>query len=181
MQPSDDELVARCLAGSNAAFRELVERHQKRVYSLALRMMGNHTDAEDLAQEAFVRAYSALPRYRGPGGFASWLCRIAVNLCLNAARDSRRTIVVDPSDIEGLYANAAPCDQSESVGRSEAILTAIRSLDEGYRAVVLLRFMDGLSYAEIAEVLSVPVSTIAARLHRAKKLLRDLLKEWVLI
>ena len=175
MQLSDDELVARCLAGSDGAFRDLVERYQTRIYSLALRMTGNHADAEDLAQEAFIRAYSALASYRriGAGGFGAWLYRIAVNLCLNALRSRKRAVAVDPNDLDELQAPA------DGIERASAVQEAVQSLDEDYRAVVALRFTEGLSYREIAGVLDVPVSTIETRLHRAKKRLRELLKEWV--
>lgn len=176
MQRSDDELVAKCLAGSDVAFREPVERHQNRIYGLALRMMGNPADAEDIAQEAFIRAYAALPRYRPAGGFGLWLCRIATNLCLNAIRDRKRTTTVDPAEIADLHPGAEEAVPSE---QSQAIHEAVQSLDESYRAVVVLRFVEGLSYEEIAAALRVPVSTVETRLYRAKKRLRELLKEWV--
>lgn len=175
VQPSDDELVEQCLSGKDSAFREIIERHQGRIYGLALRMMGNRADAEDLAQEAFLRAYSALPAYR-QGSFGSWLYRITVNLCLSALRDGRRTTAVDPADLESLSV-ADPDDPSAE--RSHAVHEAIRSLDEHYRAVVVLRFMDDLSYDEIAQVLGVSHSAVETRLHRAKKRLRELLKEWM--
>lgn len=181
MHPSDDELVAACRAGKGSAFRELIERHQKRVYSLALRMTGNPSDAEDLAQETFVRAYSAMARYRPMehGGFGAWLARITTNLCLNASRNGKRTVALDSADIDRLHVDSSLSDMGETLARSEAVHAAMQSLNEDYRAVAVLRFMDGLSYAEIAEVLGVPVSTVETRLHRAKKQLRELLKEWI--
>jgi RNA polymerase sigma-70 factor (ECF subfamily) len=174
---TDDELVAHCLQGRREAFSELVLRHQKMVYSVARSMLGDAHVAEDMAQEAFLHAYRALSGYRAEGKFQAWLRMITTRLCLNYRRDHRREIAWD--DLSGHPAEMTDGPESrlgEWEQQSE-VRRAIRALPRDFRDVIVLRYMEDLSYEEIARSLGVPVSTIETRLHRAKKQLKQLMKE----
>jgi RNA polymerase sigma-70 factor (ECF subfamily) len=174
---TDDELVAQSLNGRREAFGELVLRHQKMVYNLARYMLGDPHAAEDLSQEAFLHAYRALPGYRAEGKFPAWLRTIVSRLCLNHRRDTRREIPW--ADLTGHAAEVADGPESR-VGeweRCAEVRRAIASLPPDYRDVIVLRYLEELSYEEIARHLEVPVSTIETRLHRAKKQLRQRLLE----
>jgi RNA polymerase sigma-70 factor, ECF subfamily len=174
---TDDELVAHCLCGRREAFSELVLRHQKMVYSVARSMLGDAHRAEDVAQDAFLQAYQALSSYRAQGRFQAWLRTIVTRLCLNDRRDSHREVAwADLSDRPEVMADGPESRLGEWEQRS-AVHRAIAQLPSDYRAVIVLRYMEELSYEEIARHLGVPVSTIETRLHRAKKQLRQLLQE----
>ena len=150
------------------------------VYSVARGMLGDAHLAEDLAQEAFLHAYRALSRYRAQGKFPAWLRMIVTRLCLNYRRDTRREVAWD--DLSGHPAELTDGPDSRVVEweRRGAVQRAIDSLPEDYRDVIVLRFMEDLTYDEIARHLGVPVSTVETRLHRAKKQLRELLRELVI-
>jgi RNA polymerase sigma-70 factor (ECF subfamily) len=173
----DDALVARCRAGEREAFRVLVDRHQRVIYSVALRMLGNAEEATDVAQETFVRAYTALDRYKPDGHFGAWLRRIAVNLCLNERRRPT-TISLDDVDPDGLTTDD-PAHIVLAQAQAQAVRRAIGGLPPEYRVVVVLRYLDGLSYRDIAKSLGVSVPTVETRLHRAKKMLQERLQDVV--
>ena len=177
MHGTDDELVAQSLDGRREAFGELVLRHQKMVYKLARYMLGDPHAAEDLSQETFLHAYRALPTYRAQGKFPAWLRTIVTRLCLNYRRDTRREIPW--ADLSGHSAEVAdgPDSQVGEWERCRQVRRAIASLPPDYRDVIVLRYLEELSYEEMARHLSVPVSTIETRLHRAKKQLRQRLLE----
>jgi RNA polymerase sigma-70 factor (ECF subfamily) len=177
----DDALVARCQVGEQEAFRVLVDRHQRLIYTIALRMLGNAEEATDIAQETFVRAYSALDRYKPDGHFGAWLRRIAVNLCLN---QQRRPPTVSLDEIDPDSADAASSDMTDdpahivmAQAQAQAVRRAMNGLPPEYRAVVVLRYLDGLSYRDIAQSLGVSVPTVETRLHRAKKMLQERLRD----
>jgi RNA polymerase sigma-70 factor (ECF subfamily) len=174
---TDDELVAHCLQGRREAFSELVLRHQKMVYSVARGMLGDAHLAEDLAQDAFVHAYRALATYRAEGKFSAWLRMIVTRLCLNHRRDTRREVAWDDLSGHPAELTEGPEGRVAEWERRGAVERAIDTLPDDYRDVVVLRFMDDLSYDEIARHLGVPVSTVETRLYRAKKQLRQLLRE----
>jgi RNA polymerase sigma-70 factor (ECF subfamily) len=160
------------------AFAELVRRYQDRVYALAYRFLRNHSDAEDVAQETFLRAFRALGSFETGRRFAPWLFRIATNLCLDMLR-ARRPIASledDPVPPASLERVEATVDVRE---RWRALQAALETLPEGLRVVFLLRHESDLSYQEIAQVLGIPVNTVRTRLFRARELLRDRLKGWL--
>ena len=174
-------LVRRCLAGDEKAYRELVERYQAQVYSLALRMVRRAADAEDLTQETFVRMFRALSRYDPARPFAAWLFTIASRLCIDhirrrkvspisltrRERDSEEEYQIEVED-PGLKPDEVATHAEEE--RRAADLIA--SLPPHYRIVVILRHQQDLSYQEIAEALHLPLGTVKARIHRARALLK---------
>jgi len=183
--PTDKELIARVLAGDEASYGTLVTRYRDYVYTIAVRIVGSEEDAEDVAQEAFVRAYRALPRFRGDSKFSSWLYRIATNRALTHLKKRRRR--ADTVDVEsGSHVEAAVVDdgRSEVVSpelrvRNEefrrAVRAAVRELPEQYRVVVTLFYLEERSYKEVAATLGIPMGTLKTHLHRARALLRDIL------
>ncbi|MFV8754232.1 RNA polymerase sigma factor [Nannocystaceae bacterium ST9] len=169
----DEVLVARASGGKdNAAFAELVRRHQGKVRGLLLRLTNNPTLADDLAQEVFLRAYRGLVGFEGRSRFSTWLYRIAYNVFLNH-RTRTRELACLPENYES---HAAAPDNELSPQRYDLrrdLADAVTRLPERYRAVVTLYYLEDVSYPEIAEVLDLPLGTVKTHLHRAKKLLRD--------
>jgi RNA polymerase sigma-70 factor (ECF subfamily) len=168
MERSDRHLVRRCLAGERAAFDALYDRHAARVFHLLRRLTGNEAEAEDLAQDAFLAAYRALPSWRGEGAFGTWLCGIAVRLYTNARRRQAGREEEPLSDeLEFAASDADPlghCLRREQADRMEAAIAALPPLA---REVFVLIKVEGLSYREAAEWLDVPLGTVQSRLWRA--------------
>jgi RNA polymerase sigma-70 factor, ECF subfamily len=172
----DDDLalVQRCLAGDPAAFRPLVERYERVLFTVALRMLGDPDEATDAAQDAFVRAYQKLGSFDQGHKFFSWLYRILVNECLNVRR-SRRPLV--PAD-ETLVGPDNPHRSAEQAELRAAVQVALLQLSAPYREVVVLRHFAGLSYQEMAETLDVPEKTVKSRLYSARQRLGEILLGW---
>jgi RNA polymerase sigma-70 factor (ECF subfamily) len=170
-------LVGKAAAGDAGAFRRLVESHMRAVYALAYRLMGNHDDADDVAQETFVRAHAALARYDPQYTFYTWLRTIATRVALNeiAKRRRRRTEGGDSFDTAAETVAAREPDAAETLAGTElqaALDAALATLPPEYRAVLVLRIQEDQSYAEIAAALEVPVGTVMSRLSRGREALR---------
>jgi RNA polymerase sigma-70 factor (ECF subfamily) len=181
--PTDEQLIARVLAGDQDAYTVLVERHSDLVYAIVSRIVFNEADADDVAQDTFVRAYHALPRFRGDSKFSSWLYRIAVNRSLtHLKRTKRRAAALDPetgarAEVEASLA-ATREGPHEAVLRQErraAVRAAVADLPPRYRAVVTLFYLEEKNYKEVAEILGIPMGTLKTHLHRARALLKDAL------
>ena len=185
---SDAALVAACRAGRREAFGELVDRYQDRVYRLAWRIVGQREDAAEVAQEAFLKAWRALDRFRGDASFYTWIFRIT----LNEARSRLRFKAVRPAEVS-LYASSAaddapasrrdpadhgpgPVELANRAERRVLVEQALLRLEPDQRAIILLRDMEGRDYAQIAEMLDCPRGTVKSRLHRARMALKDLLE-----
>lgn len=182
----DLELIEKVRMGDSSAYAVLVRKYQDRVYNACWRISGNVEDARDLTQEAFLKAFERLADFRQLSGFYTWVFRIAVNLALSQRRSTgrKRTTSLDAlteatgTQAEALIARtkraADRVDQREIEAEMHAhIARALQNLDEEHRAVVVLRDMEGLDYAEIAAVLDVPEGTVKSRLHRARMALRQ--------
>ncbi len=169
----DEALVERAAnGGDNAAFAELVRRHQGKVRGLLLRLTGNPTLADDLAQEVFLRAYRGLVGFEGRSRFSTWIYRIAYNVFLNHRTRSKELAALP----QGFESSAAAPEGELSPSRLDMrrdLAAAIVELPERYRVVVTLYYLEDVSYPEIAEVLDLPLGTVKTHLHRAKKLLRE--------
>jgi RNA polymerase sigma-70 factor (ECF subfamily) len=180
---TDEELIARTLAGDDEAFATLVSRHTDLVYTIALRVVGDEDEADDVAQETFVRAYRALGRFRGDSKFSSWLYRIAVNRGLtHLKRRKRRAVTVDFVAEPYVEAQAAMADTSTDPERFVLdqefrlrVRDAVKTLPPRYRAVVTLFYLEERSYREVADVLGIPMGTLKTHLHRARALLKNVL------
>lgn len=197
-EPTDRELVSRARAGEASAFSVLVGRHQRQIYRLALRMMGNESDAEEVLQEAFLHAYEKLGEFRGDAAFNSWIYRIAANSALMRLRRKRRAPEMLSTSEEPLPELAGPAflpdggyaepprsdwslradDALHNQQLGSAIERAVANLPADYRVVFLLKDVDGLSNEEIAESLGLSVPAVKSRLHRARLALREQLGEF---
>jgi len=171
----------RLRAGDAPAFEELVMTYQHRVFGVALRMLGNAAEAEEVAQEAFVRAHRALGAFRGDAKLSTWLYAITSRLCLNRLASGERRLVRQGEDALLRLSDAGPRPDAALERRElEAALgRAIGELPEDRRIVVVLRDLEGLSYEEIAEVLELPLGTVRSRLHRARADLKEKLERFV--
>jgi RNA polymerase sigma-70 factor (ECF subfamily) len=192
-QPADRELVERAQRGDAPAFAELVQRHQRQLYRLALRMTGSEADAQEVLQEAFLNAYQKLPNFRGEAQFSSWLYRIAANSALMRLRRKRRApdaLTDQPLELQGPKFSAEGFlePQNDWSQRADsqmmdkelgsAIDQAVAALPDDYRTVFLLKDVDGLSNEEIASALDLTVPAVKSRLHRARLALREKLGEF---
>lgn len=182
MSVDEADLIRRCLAGDERAYRDLVERFERPVFSLALRMVRRVEDAEDLTQETFVRMFRALDRYDPTRPFPAWLFTIATRLCIDHLRRKRLAPIsltqVGPEDDEEYTIEVADPGLGPELTTSHAeeerrTRDLIDSLPPHYRIVVLLRHQQDLSYDEIAEALHLPLGTVKARIHRAREILKQ--------
>jgi RNA polymerase sigma-70 factor (ECF subfamily) len=182
---SDQQLVERVQAGDKAAFDLLVRKYQHRVLKLVSRFVSDAAEAEDVAQEAFLKAYRALASFRGDSAFYTWLYRIAINTAKNALVSNRRRPVdfdLDLQDPEQYdrHARLKEGDTPEGVLLTEEIRNvvekAMEQLPEDLRTAIVLRELEGLSYEEIAEAMDCPVGTVRSRIFRAREAIDKKLK-----
>lgn len=176
--------VERVLGGDVNAFETLVLSYEKNVYNLALRMVKNPEDASDMVQEAFIRAYNSLASFRGESKFSVWLYRIVSNVCLDFLRSRSRhpTVSLSVENDEGEETELDIPDESQSPEAllerrltRDSVRRGLDALSEEYRQILLLREIQGLSYDEIAETLSMELGTVKSRIFRARKKLCDFL------
>jgi len=170
----DEELVRLAREGDRAAFSALVVRHQNEVFTLALRLVGDRELAADVAQEAFVRGWRALPKFRGDARFSTWIYRITVNTAssLRSRAARRRTERLDDLTLEPHASGMSPERAGEIAELRPHIEAALKVLPGGTRAVVVLKDVYGWSHPEIAEHLEITVTASKVRLHRGRKRLR---------
>lgn len=178
VREEEDELVSRVRNGDKDAFEKLVLENQKKVYNLALRMVGNEEDALDMSQEAFIKAYNSIAFFRGDSKFSVWLYRLTTNVCLDFLRSEGRkahnslSYIGDEDEEKELEIpddRFSPETIIEKKELREAVNIGLKKLPEDYKTVLLLREIEGLSYEEIAETLSLEVGTVKSRIFRARK------------
>lgn len=172
--PTDRDLIIHTRHGDTAAFGELVLRHQSSVFNVCHRMLHDHGEAEDMAQEAFIRAHARLGSFDIERPFGPWIRRVAANVCLNHLEAQKLTTELDDEKDAG--ESPSPEKQVEVKERSEQIRMALASLPANYRAVLELRHYQEMSYDEIASELKIPLSDVKSNLFRARKLLAEKLK-----
>ncbi|MGE0684632.1 MAG: RNA polymerase sigma factor [Candidatus Binatia bacterium] len=175
----DHDTLAECRAGNKQAFNELILRHKDRLYTVAVHLLGDSGEAEDVTQDTFLKAYEKLAEFRGDARFSTWLYRICYNLCLNHLTRKR----VDRQ--EGVFPETLPdgkerfFDQMLVKEQQDLVSHAIAQLPVEFREVVLLYYTGQLSYEEIASLLELPVGTVRSRLHRGREQLKDLLRPYL--
>jgi RNA polymerase sigma-70 factor (ECF subfamily) len=185
VEESDRDLVALAQAGDAAAFGRFVRRHQRRVFRLASHLLKNTAEAEDVTQEAFVRAFGAIQRFDGRSEPFTWLYRIAVNLSLNTIRSRKTKQTTELGDdprieaalVERRPGMADPARQATEREMAVVLCQGIDSLSETLRTTLVLVAIDGLSHAEASSVLGCPEGTVAWRVHEARKKLKEFLAE----
>jgi RNA polymerase sigma-70 factor (ECF subfamily) len=177
----DSQLVDLLRRGDPRAFEALVIAHQHRVFGVALRMLGNRAEAEEVAQEVFLRVHQAIDGFRGEAKLSTWLYAIASRLCLNRLASGERRIAREGEEALERLASGDD-DPADTLERSEletALHRAIAELPDDRRLVVVLRDLEGLSYEEIAAALDVPLNTVRSRLHRARMDLKEKLERFL--
>ena len=173
----DDALTARALAGDTDAFFALAERHQTRMYSVVLRIVGDPHEAEDLVQDALLQGHAKLHTFRAEAGLATWLYRIAINLALRRARRRRAHLLQPAAVFESMDTDTAdPAALAESRQSRDTVYRAVQRLPEKQRICVLLRYFEHHSYDEMAEILEVSIGTVSSRLFHARSRLARLLE-----
>jgi RNA polymerase sigma-70 factor (ECF subfamily) len=187
----DHALVARCKQGDEAAFRTLVERYQRRIYVLAVGMVHDQHDAQDITQEAFIKVHRYLDNFQGSASFYTWLYRITYNLCIDHLRRSGRLQTVDyddrirrepAADPGGLLPAQLEANPAKVVGRKELldrIREAVDALPPYHRGVIIMREIEGMSYKEMAAAMKVSKGTIMSRLHHARHKLQKALAPYL--
>lgn len=177
MPDTEATLIQRAQKGDQDAFAVLVSEHQVYIYNLALRVVKDENEALDLTQEAFVRAWTALPNFRGQSQFRTWLYRITTNLCYNRLPGLRRSLADLGDDVLAIIpepgpALANPAREFEFNETRAHLHKAIDDLDANYKLLITLRYQNELSYEEIASTLNLPLGTVKTGLFRAKEKLR---------
>lgn len=185
MEHGERILLERAKSGDIIAFEELIGSYQKRVFNLALRIIGNYDDAADLAQEAFVRIYKAISSFKEQSSFSTWVYRITTNVCLDEIRKRKnRKVVYIDEDIQTddgemkrqvISSDPGPDEAAERSEIRRIVNDAINRLPEEQRVVITLRDLQGMSYEEIARILELPAGTVKSRINRARLALKNML------
>ena len=186
-EESDLVLVKRVQRGDKTAFDLLVRKYQHKVVKLVLRYVRNPAEAEDIAQEAFIKAYRALPQFRGDSAFYTWMYRIAINTAKNSLASRDRSPIAydldltDPEESHSVQTRLQDPDTPEGMALTEEIRgivnSAIEGLPEELKTAIVLRELDGLSYEEIAAAMECPVGTVRSRIFRAREAIDKRLRE----
>ncbi|MDM5329356.1 RNA polymerase sigma factor SigW [Neobacillus sp. CF12] len=177
--------IKQVIKGDQDAFAEIVEIYSNSIYQLGYRMLGNRHEAEDVAQEAFIRAYVNIKSFNQDLKFSTWLFRIATNLCIDRIRKKKPDYYLD-AEVSGtdgltmysqLSSNAPlPENELESLELQETVQKEILKLPEKYRSVIVLKYIEELSLNEISEILDMPLGTVKTRIHRGREALRQQLR-----
>lgn len=185
MEHNEQLLLDRAKAGDVTAFEELIDSYQKKVFNLALRIIGNYDDAADLAQETFVRIFKAISNFKEQSSFSTWVYRITTNVCLDEIRKRKNKkfvsldedIHMDDGDMKRqvVSEDPGPDDAAERAEVRRVVNNAINKLPEDQRAVITLRDLHGMSYEEIAKILDCPGGTVKSRINRARMALKNVL------
>lgn len=179
-------LLQKARQGDVEAFEKLIEAYQKKVFNIALRMLGNYDDAGDITQEVFIKAFRAIKDFREQAMFSTWIYKIATNSCLDELRKRKNKVLVsidedlklDEGDLKKQIEDDKPTPDIE-VERNEVkkiVNDAINELSEEHRIVIVLRDIQGFSYEEIAEITKSPPGTVKSRINRARRALKEKLK-----
>ena len=188
MEPDDKQLVEAARQGDATAFRELVQRHQRRAYAVALGMVHDPDDARDVCQEAFLKVHKNLATFEGEAQFFTWLYRIVANLCIDHLRKRRGmkvefddALANDDPDEAGISPQRTGFDPARALADKELraqIMAALDKLSPAHRSVLVMREVDGLSYQEMADLMKCSIGTIMSRLFHARKKMQMMLLEY---
>ena len=177
---TDHDLIARARDGDNNAFAELVKRYESQVAAVVIGMLGNSDATDDVGQEVFLRFYKALHGFRGDAALGTYLTRIAINLSLNELkRRKRRLSFFSKSENEMSILEIKSDEQPDTFESQELVQRALQKLEPEFRAVVVLRLIEGYSTEETAQTLKVPLGTVLSRLSRAQKKLKEYLRPFI--
>jgi len=187
LEQKDEVLVTRVIEGDISAFGKLVDKYKKKVYYIAYQMTGSRSDADDIAQETFIKAYKALSNFKGEAGFYTWLYRILMNCCMDQLR-KRTRIEYKPDDLLELDVDSiertksaqihSPLREAEAHELRDAVTEALESLPAKHRMVLVLHEFDGMAHQDIAQVLGCSEGTVRSRLHYARMKMQQKLKKF---
>jgi RNA polymerase sigma-70 factor (ECF subfamily) len=190
IRDEDHEFVSLCKKGDVDAFEALVKKHQKRMFNIAYRMMGNYEEASEIVQDALVAAYRGIKNFKAKAKFSTWLYTIVINLSKNRLKQVRaqlhrerysidNPVLTNEGQIHGEPASSEPSalETLEKRDIQQKVQACINSLDDEFREVLVLRDIQGFSYDEIGDVLKVPEGTVKSRLFRAREAVKDCLKK----
>jgi RNA polymerase sigma-70 factor (ECF subfamily) len=188
LEPDDKQLVEAARQGDAAAFRELVNRHQRRAYAVALGMVHDPDDARDVCQEAFLKVHKNLGTFEGEAQFFTWLYRIVANLCIDLLRKRRGlkvefddALANDDPDEAGISPQRTGFDPARALADKELrtqIVAALDKLSPAHRSVLVMREVEGMSYQEMADMMKCSIGTIMSRLFHARKKMQTMLLEY---
>lgn len=183
--PDEEVLIQRASKGDSGAFETLVLTYEKGVYNLAFRLVSDREDAMDITQDVFLKAYQALPRFRGDSRFSTWIYRVCVNASLDHLRKKQKQPAYsldEPLSFKESSVTREVVDETESVedavenkSLGRAVLEVLKDVDPAHRAIILLSDVQGYSYQEISDILGLSMGTVKSRLHRARNMVRKLL------
>jgi RNA polymerase sigma-70 factor, ECF subfamily len=186
LHDDDQALLKRCRDGDRDAVETLIRRYEKQVYNLAYRLCGNYDDANDIAQEAFIRVLKAIPEFRGDANFTTWLWRIVTNVYLDDRKRARvrvhtsleEQMETEDSTLSRQFEDLSPGPHAhaEESERAVIIQKAINDLPEYQRVMIALYHLHGRSYEEIAAIMELPIGTVKSRLNRARRTLQERLR-----
>ena len=167
---SDELLVRRAASGDDGAFTELVRRHERRMYAVAMRMLGREEDALDATQDALLTLYRKAGQFRGESAFTTWLHRITINACYDLLRKKARQPMLHVAAEDGLEREEGPPveDHAGEVAGGIDAARALQEVPDDFRAVLILADVHDLPYEEIAEILEIPIGTVKSRVHRGR-------------
>lgn len=176
VEESDKHVIRLAMQGDSEAFTQLVRNYKHYVYQTAVGILADKTEAEDVSQEAFVRAYSALSQLRQPETFPTWIATITTRIALDSIRRRKREVPIETPVEQSAQLEQAPIDEfARAEGRID-LLRLLRTLSTEERTVMILRELQDRSYADIANILDIPIGTVRSRLHSARKHLRQVMK-----
>jgi RNA polymerase sigma-70 factor (ECF subfamily) len=184
MAADEPALIERCRAGDDGAFQELVDRYKDLVFALIARTVQDRTQAEDLAQEVFLRVHRGLPYFRGQAKLSTWIYRIVANVCVQEAQKRRRSrlgLSLDgppggEKDGQPRFTPSARDRQFGDLELRDRLEKAIARLPANYRLLIAAHYLKGVQYEDLAEALDLPLGTVKTQLHRAKQQLRRILE-----
>lgn len=187
MSESERKLIERVKNGDIEAFELLIEGCEKKVFNIAYRMLANYEDAKEIAQEVFLKAFRSISSFKGDSLFTTWIYRITTNLCLDEIRKrkNKKLVSLDEGiEYEGheikrqiRHEGPSPEAEAENNEMKKAVMDSINALSEDYKTVIVMRDIQGFSYEEIAEIIKCPEGTIKSRINRARKTLKNILKQ----
>ena len=187
MEATEKDLVKKSQQGDIEAFEQLIMGYQKKVFNIALGMMGNHDDASDVSQEVFIKVFKSIGSFRQQSSFSTWIYRITVNTCLDELRkrkNSKKTfslnqvIYLEKSEVKRQIEDdgLTPESAAEKNELKKTVREAIFQLSNEYKEVIILRDINGFSYDDIAKIINCPEGTVKSRINRARGMLKEILK-----
>lgn len=186
METKENVLIEKSKKGDINAFEKLIETYQKKVFNIAFGMLNNYDDANDVAQEVFIRIYKSIKNFKGESSFSTWLYRITTNACLDELRKRKNKNVVsidedilfEEGEVTRQIVDDSPTPDiiAEQKELREIVNDAIAQLSEEHRTVIMLRELQGFSYEEISNIINCPQGTVKSRINRARSALKNILK-----